>query len=128
MELILDSRVLSMTANEKVLWKLGNLKLVRPNVCPYKLLLFNYLQMYHKVPSAQTNAQKNYQRPITSVRPNCHNTMLAVVVFRRQSLLLSNFVVRSRSVVLSFLIVMKYFVCQLWVFSACLLVGLSHKG
>jgi hypothetical protein len=32
--------------NEKVLWKLGDLKLVRPNVRPYKLLYFNYLQMF----------------------------------------------------------------------------------
>jgi hypothetical protein len=42
----MSSCFFTITANEKVLWKLGDLKLVRPNVRPYKLLYFNYLQMF----------------------------------------------------------------------------------
>ena len=36
----------SIAHNEKGLWKLGNLKTSRPNVRRYKLLMFNYLQMF----------------------------------------------------------------------------------
>jgi hypothetical protein len=70
-----------MTANEKVLWQVGALKLVCPNVRQYKLLMFNYLQMivsfrppeqkYKKIPNVQS---------LPSV-PTCHNTMLAEVFF-----------------------------------------------
>jgi hypothetical protein len=35
----------------------GVLKLVRPNVCRYKLLMFNYLQMFKRFPSAETKVQ-----------------------------------------------------------------------
>ena len=67
-----------LAANEKGLWKLGDLKLVCPNVRRYKLLMFNYLQKFNRFPSAETKVQKNYQSSITSVRPNCHKPMLAV--------------------------------------------------
>jgi hypothetical protein len=43
-----------ISANEKVLWKLGDLKTFRPNVRPYKLLMFNYLKMIGQFPSAET--------------------------------------------------------------------------
>ena len=46
----------SLTANEKVLWKLGNLKTFRPNVRRYKLLMFNYLQMIGQFPSAENKS------------------------------------------------------------------------
>ena len=49
-----------LTANVQGLWKVGALKLVRPNVCRYKLLMFSYLQMFSRFPSAETNVQKNY--------------------------------------------------------------------
>ena len=42
----------TVSANEKVLWKLGYLKTFCPNVRRYKLLYFNYLQMFTDVPSA----------------------------------------------------------------------------
>ena len=71
----------AVAANEKVLWKLGNLKTFCPNVRRYKLLYFNYLQMIGQFPSAETKVQTNYRSSITSVRPNCHNTMLAAVNF-----------------------------------------------
>ena len=74
--------IFAVADNVKGLWKLGNLKPVRPNVRPIKLLIFNYLQMYNRFPSAQTKAQKNYKSSITSVRPNCHKPMLAVVFIR----------------------------------------------
>jgi hypothetical protein len=40
--------------------QVGDLKLVRPNVRRYKLLLFSYLQMCNRFPSAETKVQKNY--------------------------------------------------------------------
>jgi hypothetical protein len=36
----------AIAANEKVLWLVGDLKLVRPNVRQYKLLMFNDLPMF----------------------------------------------------------------------------------
>ena len=45
-----------LVANEKVLWLVGTLELVRPNVCRYKLLMFNYLQMIGQVPSAENKS------------------------------------------------------------------------
>jgi hypothetical protein len=70
-----------LAANVKVLWLVGALKLVRPNVRRYKLLMFNYLQM---IGSFRPPKQK-YKR-ITKVQllpsaPTCHNTMLCVVFF-----------------------------------------------
>jgi hypothetical protein len=35
-----------MSANEKVLWSGGGFETRPPNVCRYKLLMFNYLQMF----------------------------------------------------------------------------------
>jgi len=71
----------TLAGNEKGLLQVGNLKLVRPNVSLYKLLLFNYLQKYNKFPSAETKVQKNHQCSITSVRPTCHKPMLSAAAF-----------------------------------------------
>jgi hypothetical protein len=56
--------------NEKVLWKLRNLKTFCPNVRLCKLLNFNYLQMNSQFPYADNKSTKNYQCSITSVRPH----------------------------------------------------------
>jgi hypothetical protein len=48
-----------LAANEKVLWQVGALKHVRPNVCRYKLLMFNYLQMFGSFRPPKTKVQKN---------------------------------------------------------------------
>jgi hypothetical protein len=66
-----------LAANEKVLWKLGNLKTFYPNVRLYKLLMLNYLQML-----GSFRPPKQMYKRITKVQllpsaPNCHNTMLA---------------------------------------------------
>ena len=45
-----------MAANEKVLWKLGNLKYVCPNVRRYKLLMLSYLQMIWQFSSAENKS------------------------------------------------------------------------
>ena len=68
-----------VATNVKGLWKLGNLKPICPNVRRYKLLMFNYLQMF----GGFRPTEQKYKR-ITNVQslpsaPNCHNTMLAVV-------------------------------------------------
>ena len=44
------------TANVKVLARLGTLKTSRPNVSPYKLLIFNYLLVFGCVPSAENKS------------------------------------------------------------------------
>jgi hypothetical protein len=46
-----------MTANEKGLWQVGALKLIRLNVRQSKLLMFNYLQKLNRFPSAETKVQ-----------------------------------------------------------------------
>jgi hypothetical protein len=46
-----------ITPNEQGLWQVGVLKLVRPNVCRYKLLMLNYLQVLNRIPSAKTKVQ-----------------------------------------------------------------------
>ena len=46
-----------LAANEKGLWQVGNLKRYCPNVRRYKLLLFNYLPMFKRFPSAETKVQ-----------------------------------------------------------------------
>jgi hypothetical protein len=81
MQCCLIERFFQFAANEKVLWLVGDLKLVRPNVRRYKLLMFNYLQM---LASFRPTEQK-YKR-ITKVQllpsaPTCHNTMLGAVLF-----------------------------------------------
>jgi hypothetical protein len=70
-----------MAYNEKVLWKVGDLKHVRPNVRRYKLLMFNYLQMFgsFRQPKQKYKRIPNVQSLPSA--PTCHNTMLAVVVF-----------------------------------------------
>ena len=80
----------------KGLVEVGDLKLVRPNVCQYKLLIFNYLQMFG---SFRPPKQK-YKR-ITNVQllpsaPTCHNTMLAEVISSRRLLVLGR--CRSRPI------------------------------
>ena len=60
----------TLTANEKVLWLMGALKLVCPNVCRYELLMLSYLQKFNRFPSAETKVQKNYPCSITSVSPH----------------------------------------------------------
>jgi hypothetical protein len=37
--------------------QVGDLKIVRPNVRRYKLLLFSYLQKFSRFPSAETDAK-----------------------------------------------------------------------
>jgi hypothetical protein len=37
--------------------QVGDLKLVRPNVFRYKLLMLSYLQMFNRFPSAETKVQ-----------------------------------------------------------------------
>ncbi len=66
--------------------QVGNLKHLCPNVRRYKLLMFNYLQMFSRFPSAETKVQKNYQSSITSVSPNCHKPMLGAVIFPQLSM------------------------------------------
>ena len=63
-----------ITANEQGLWQVGDLKLVRPNVCRYKLLLFNYLQIFSRFPSAETKVQKNSKSSINHVSPRLPQT------------------------------------------------------
>jgi hypothetical protein len=48
----------------------GDLKLVRPNVCRYKLLMLSYLQMIGSFRLPTTKVQKNSQSSITSVSPH----------------------------------------------------------
>jgi hypothetical protein len=74
-----------MAANEKVLWLVGALKLVRPNVRRYKLLMLNYLQMLgsFRPPKQKYNRIPNVQ--LLPSAPTCHNTMLAAVLSCRQS-------------------------------------------
>jgi hypothetical protein len=56
-----------MAHNEKVLWLVGDSRHFCWNVRPFeKLIITNVWQF----PSAETNAQKNYQSSITSVRPH----------------------------------------------------------
>jgi hypothetical protein len=68
-----------MTANEKVLWLVGALKLVRPNVRRYKLLMFNYLQMigsfrpteqkYKRIPKVQLFPSAPHRRSDHFLQP-----------------------------------------------------------
>jgi hypothetical protein len=52
-----------MAHNVKVLWLVGALKLVRPNVCRVKLLMFNYLQMLGSFrPPKQNGAARAVQK------------------------------------------------------------------
>jgi hypothetical protein len=59
-----------LAPNEKVLWQVGALKLIRPNVCRVKLLMLNYLQMLGSFRPPTTKVQKNSQSSITSVSPH----------------------------------------------------------
>ena len=68
------SVVLRLPPTKRACGQVGNLKLVRPNVCRYKLLVFNYLQKFSRFPSAETKVQKNYQCSITSVSPHLPQT------------------------------------------------------
>jgi hypothetical protein len=56
-----------IATNVKVLWLVGTLELVRPNVRRYKLLILSYLQMFG---SFRLPKQKNSQCSITSVSPH----------------------------------------------------------
>jgi hypothetical protein len=70
-----------ISANEKVLWQVGDLKLVRPNVCRVKLLIFNDLQM---IGSFRPPKQKYKRIPNVQLLPSaptCHNTMLSAAAF-----------------------------------------------
>ena len=66
--------VLELPPTKRACGQVGDLKLVHPNVRRYKLLMFNYLQMFNRFPSAETNVQKNYQSSITSVSPHLPQT------------------------------------------------------
>jgi hypothetical protein len=75
--------VFSITANEKVLWQVGALKLVRPNVRPYKLLMFSYLQMLGSFRPPKQKYKRITKVQLLPSAPTCHNTMLAAVLFRQ---------------------------------------------
>ena len=70
-----------MATSEKVLWQVGDSLLVRLNVCRYKLLTFNYLQLFggFRPPKQKYNKITNVQ--LIPSAPTCHNTMLAEVYF-----------------------------------------------
>jgi hypothetical protein len=70
-----------MAANEKVLWLVGDLKLVRPNVRRYKLLMFNYLQMLGSFRPPKQKYKSIPKVQLLPSAPTCHNTMLAAVIF-----------------------------------------------
>ena len=70
-----------ITANEKVLWLVGALKLVRPNVCRYKLLMLSYLQMFGSFRPPKQKYNRIPRVQLLPSAPTCHNTMLAVRCF-----------------------------------------------
>jgi hypothetical protein len=67
--------------NEKVLWLVGALKLVRPNVCRYKLLMFNYLQIFGSFRPLKQKYERIPKVQLLPSAPTCHNTMLCAVAF-----------------------------------------------
>jgi hypothetical protein len=67
--------------NEKVLWQVGALEPVRPNVCRYKLLMFNYLQMLGSFRQPKQKYKRIPKVQLLPSAPTCHNTMLAAVHF-----------------------------------------------
>ena len=75
--------VLRLPPTDRACGQVGDLKHFRPNVCRYKLLMFNYLQMFKRFPSAETKVQKNYQCSITSVSPHLPQTHVGGRLFCR---------------------------------------------
>ena len=73
-----------ISANEKVLARLGVLKTYRPNVSPYKLLIFNYLLVFGCVPSAETRLECITDVELIPSAPNLANTMLSDAFFVSQ--------------------------------------------
>jgi hypothetical protein len=59
------------------------LKLVRPNVCRYKLLMFNYLQTLGSFRPPKQKYKKVPKVQLLPSAPTCHNTMLVAVAFVR---------------------------------------------
>ena len=59
--------------------QVGDLKLVRPNVCRYKLLMFNYLQMFGSFRPTEQKYKRIPKVQLLPSAPTCHNTMLAAV-------------------------------------------------
>ncbi len=94
-------RVGGIAANEKVLWLVGDLKLVRPNVRRYKLLIFNYLQMFGSFRLPITKVQKNYQSSITSVRPHLPQYYVGGRCFSLSSVRISLFSSSSHEIIVS---------------------------
>ena len=79
-ELSLTVFVLGFLPTGRACGQVGDLKLVRPNVFRYKLLMFNYLQMFNRFPSAETNVQKKLPNvQLLPSAPTCHKPMLAEV-------------------------------------------------
>jgi hypothetical protein len=76
----------TMTANEKVLWLVGALKLVRPNVFRHKLLMLNYLQMFGSFRPPKQKYKRITKVQLFPSAPTCHNTMLFYGCTQRKSI------------------------------------------
>ena len=48
---------MALQLTKRACGQVGDLKVVRPNVRRYKLLMLSYLQMFNRFPSAETNIQ-----------------------------------------------------------------------
>jgi len=51
--LLIGGRLLALQLTNMAFGRVGNLELVRPNFCRYKLLMLSYLQLFNRIPSAE---------------------------------------------------------------------------
>ena len=64
-----------------------DLKLVRPNVRRYKLLMLNYLQMFGSFRQPTTKVQKKFKVQLLPSAHTCHKQMLGAGSFSNRSVL-----------------------------------------